>query len=92
MQANREIDNNTDAKGRGSDLSNATQTDPIRTRDDLGAALKSIANIERLFGVNNSGAEQEVHFCEADNPEGKWVNENGKVYGEEELLFRNGDI
>ena len=29
-----------DAIGRGSDLTNATQNDPIRTRADLGAAVK----------------------------------------------------
>ena len=32
--------NNTGAKGRGSDLFFATQSDPIRTRDGLGAVLK----------------------------------------------------
>ena len=35
------IDYNTDAKGRGNDLSNATQIYPTPTREDLGAALKS---------------------------------------------------
>ena len=45
------IDSNTDAKGRGSDLSNATQNDPIRTRAELGAALKSAANIRRIFDI-----------------------------------------
>ena len=37
------IDENTDAKGRGSDLTSATQTSPIRTRADLGAALSSLS-------------------------------------------------
>lgn len=35
------IDYNTDAKGRGNDLSNATQIYPTPNREDLGAALKS---------------------------------------------------
>lgn len=39
------IDYNTDAKGRGNDLSNATQIYPTPTREDLGAALKSDANM-----------------------------------------------
>jgi hypothetical protein len=33
---------NTDAKGRGSDLTSATQTNPIRTRANLGAVLPSL--------------------------------------------------
>lgn len=41
-------DNKTDAKGRGSDLSNATQTDPIRTRESLVTVLSSAVNIECL--------------------------------------------
>ena len=45
------VESNTDAKGRGSDLFNATQDDPIRTRADLGAALTSAANIRRIFSV-----------------------------------------
>ena len=42
------IDYNTDAKGRGNDLSKATQIHPTPTREDLGAALKSDANIAYL--------------------------------------------
>lgn len=45
------VESNTDAKGRGSDLFNATQNDPIRTRAALGAALTSAANIRRIFSV-----------------------------------------
>lgn len=45
------IDNNTDAKGRGSDLSSATQNDPIRTRAELGAVLKSDAKVRQIFGL-----------------------------------------
>ena len=41
------IDYNTDAKGRGNDLSNATQIYPTPAREDLGAALKS--NVERVI-------------------------------------------
>ena len=51
------IDNNTDAKGRGSDLSNATQSDPIRTRAELGAALKSDTKISELFETTKNNLQ-----------------------------------
>ena len=60
------IDSNTDAKGRGSDLSNATQSDPIRTRAELGAALKSVANLQRIFGIPNESAENNATDAGAD--------------------------
>ena len=41
--------NNTGAKGRGSDLIFATQSDPIRTRDGLGAVLKEERPSYRCF-------------------------------------------
>jgi len=50
------FDKNTDAKGRGSDLTLATQISPIRTRADLGAVLFSLSpesknlKIARLHG------------------------------------------
>ena len=47
------IDPNTDAKGRGNDLSDATQTYPTPTREDLGAALKSTANIQYFNEISN---------------------------------------
>ena len=53
------IDNNTDAKGRGSDLSYATQNDTIRTRAELGAALKSAANIRRIFGTASENTKKD---------------------------------
>jgi len=37
-------DKNTGAKGRGSDLTHATQTNPIRTRADLGAVLNLLSS------------------------------------------------
>lgn len=58
------IDLNTDAKGRGGDLSNATQTFPIHTREDLGAALKSDANIQ--------------YFNDLTSDVSKIVDENGE--------------
>ena len=45
----RSNDSNADAKGRGSDLSNATQSDPIRTRAELGAAFIFAAKIVEDF-------------------------------------------
>lgn len=44
---------NADAKGRGSDLSIATQSGPIRTRAELGAALKSNAKIREIIEIGN---------------------------------------
>lgn len=58
------IDYNTDAKGRGNDLSKATQTYPTPTREDLGAALKSNANIQ--------------YFNDITNISSKVVDENGE--------------
>lgn len=58
------IDYNTDAKGRGNDLSKATQTYPIPTREDLGAALKSNTNIQ--------------YFNDITNISSKIVDENGE--------------
>lgn len=54
------IDNNLDAKGRGSDLSNATQTNPIRTRDRLGASLLSNANVVIFDKSKKIAAENEA--------------------------------
>lgn len=52
------IDKNADAKGRGSDLSNATQNDPIRTRAELGAALKSAAKLRNIFGTDKKNVAE----------------------------------
>ena len=59
------IDESSDAKGRGSDLSSATQFDPIRTREELGAALTSNTNMENIFGKYKENVS-------------KIVNENGE--------------
>lgn len=58
------IDYNTDAKGRGNDLSKATQTYPTPTREDLGAALKSNTNIQYFNDITNisSNARTTVEF------------------------------
>lgn len=72
------IDNKLDAKGRGSDLTNATQTNPIRTRESLGAALSSPANIE--------------YFDELTKNSTKIVDENGEpkvVYHGTDLMQVN---
>jgi len=64
------IDPNTDAKGRGSDLSSATQDDPIRTRAELGAALKSDVNIKRIFELDkeNSDKNNDLGKSPAEQP------------------------
>ena len=80
------IDPSTDAKGRGSDLSNATQTYPIHTREDLGAALESETNIQ--------------YFNELTRDVSKVVDENGEPlvvyhgspYGNIEEFDRKGRV
>lgn len=52
------IDSNTDAKGRGGDLSSATQNDPIRTRAELGAVLKSAAKIRQIFDISEKSEKK----------------------------------
>lgn len=54
MLTGYKIDNSTDAKGRGSDLSNATQVIPIHTREDLGATLLSEANVQYYNELTNN--------------------------------------
>ena len=77
------IDPNTDAKGRGNDLSKATQIHPTPTREDLGAALKSNANIQ--------------YFNDITNISSKVVDENGEpmvVYhgGNNNSFFRRSAL
>lgn len=54
------IDERLDAKGRGSDLSSATQFDPIRTREELGAILSSESKIDEIFGKYKENASKVV--------------------------------
>lgn len=63
---------NADAKGRGSDLSNATQNDPIRTRAELGAALKSTAKLRNNLGVAEKNLSEQKRDAVSDA--GKQLN------------------
>ena len=73
------IDKNADAKGRGSDLSNAMQNDPIRTRAELGAALKSVAKLRNIFETSKENVskspEQDRNVEHVDN--NKLAEEHG---------------
>lgn len=90
-------DNNTDAKGRGGDLSNATQSDPIRTRAELGAALKSDAKIRQIFEISNLGDENlssdHVMLREVDDAElGKWLESQEKVKVYRSMVLIDGKL
>ena len=79
------IDSNTDAKGRGSDLSSATQNDPIRTRAELGAVLKSAAKIRQIFDISEkSKKKDEIKYQKADS--------GVRSRGEEEPVFYSNDM